>query len=185
VINLCDTGMCKNIICRIVWLICVTQGCFICEFYLCDTGMCKSIIRRIVWLICVTQGCFICEFYLCDTGMCKNIIRRIVWFNAYFTVLNVPNDRMTRPWCNSFTVWHVPGVTVLQPCLYFTLADPAMPISPTYVAAGYPLCKPFSKPLCNNCMTHPWCNRRMAGSAAEIKLKHTVMSFFYERDGRF
>jgi hypothetical protein len=24
-----------------------------------------------------------------------------------------------------------------------TLADPAMPISPTYVAAGYPLCEPF------------------------------------------
>jgi hypothetical protein len=29
----------------------------------------------------------------------------------------------------------------LQPYVYFTLADPAMPISPTYVAAGYPLCK--------------------------------------------
>jgi hypothetical protein len=26
----------------------------------------------------------------------------------------------------------------LQPYVYFTLADPAMPISPTYVAAGYP-----------------------------------------------
>jgi hypothetical protein len=31
----------------------------------------------------------------------------------------------------------------LQPYVYFTLADPAMPISPTYVAAGYLLCKPF------------------------------------------
>ena len=32
----------------------------------------------------------------------------------------------------------------LQPYVYFTLADPAMlPISPTYVAAGYPLCKPL------------------------------------------
>jgi len=31
----------------------------------------------------------------------------------------------------------------LQPYVYFTLADPAMPVSPTYVAAGYPLCKPF------------------------------------------
>ena len=30
----------------------------------------------------------------------------------------------------------------LQPYVYFTLADPAMPTSPTYVAAGYPLCKP-------------------------------------------
>ena len=28
----------------------------------------------------------------------------------------------------------------LQPYVLFTLADPAMPISPTYVAAGYPLC---------------------------------------------
>jgi len=28
-----------------------------------------------------------------------------------------------------------------------TLADPAMPISPTYVIAGYPLCKPFVNPL--------------------------------------
>jgi len=31
----------------------------------------------------------------------------------------------------------------LQPSTYFTLADPAMPISPTYVADGYPLCEPF------------------------------------------
>ena len=31
-------------------------------------------------------------------------------------------------------------------CL-LTLADPAMPISPIYVAAGYPLCKPFVNPL--------------------------------------
>jgi hypothetical protein len=29
------------------------------------------------------------------------------------------------------------------PHVYFKLADPAMPISPTYVAAGYPFCKPF------------------------------------------
>ena len=36
----------------------------------------------------------------------------------------------------------------LQHCVYFTLADPAMPISPTYVAAGYPLCKPFVIPKC-------------------------------------
>ena len=27
-----------------------------------------------------------------------------------------------------------------QPYVYFTLADPAMPFSPTYVASGYPLC---------------------------------------------
>ena len=33
------------------------------------------------------------------------------------------------------------------PYVYFTLADPAMPISPTYVAAGYPLCKSFVNPL--------------------------------------
>jgi hypothetical protein len=32
----------------------------------------------------------------------------------------------------------------LQPNVYFTLANPAMPISPTYMAAGYTLCKPFS-----------------------------------------
>jgi hypothetical protein len=32
----------------------------------------------------------------------------------------------------------------LQPHVYFTPADPAMPISPTHVAAGYPLCKPFA-----------------------------------------
>jgi hypothetical protein len=31
----------------------------------------------------------------------------------------------------------------LQPYVYFMLADPAMSIRPTYVAAGYPLCKPF------------------------------------------
>ena len=33
--------------------------------------------------------------------------------------------------------------------VHFTLADPAMPISPTYVAVGYPfvtLCKPFIMP---------------------------------------
>jgi len=35
----------------------------------------------------------------------------------------------------------------LQPYVYFTLADPAMPISPTRVAAGYPLCKPFANSL--------------------------------------
>ena len=35
----------------------------------------------------------------------------------------------------------------LQTHVYYTLADPAMPISPTYVAAGYPLCKPFVNPL--------------------------------------
>jgi hypothetical protein len=29
----------------------------------------------------------------------------------------------------------------------FTLVDPAMPISPTYAAAGCPLCKPFVNPL--------------------------------------
>jgi hypothetical protein len=28
--------------------------------------------------------------------------------------------------------------------VYFTLADPAMPISPTHVAAGYPPCKPLA-----------------------------------------
>jgi len=32
----------------------------------------------------------------------------------------------------------------LQLYVYFTLADPAMPFSPTFVAAGYPLCKPFA-----------------------------------------
>jgi hypothetical protein len=31
----------------------------------------------------------------------------------------------------------------LQPYVYFTLADPAMPIGLTHVAAVYPLCKPF------------------------------------------
>jgi hypothetical protein len=47
------------------------------------------------------------------------------------------------------TKWHWlrPILTFLQPYVYFTLADPAMPISPTYVAAGYPLCKPLCKPL--------------------------------------
>ena len=35
----------------------------------------------------------------------------------------------------------------LQPYVYVTLADPAMPISPTYVAADYPLCKSLCKPL--------------------------------------
>jgi hypothetical protein len=35
----------------------------------------------------------------------------------------------------------------MQPYVYFMLADPAMPISPTYVAAGYPLCTPFVNPL--------------------------------------
>jgi hypothetical protein len=34
----------------------------------------------------------------------------------------------------------------LQPYVYFTLADSEMPISPTYVAAGYPLCEPFVNP---------------------------------------
>jgi hypothetical protein len=31
----------------------------------------------------------------------------------------------------------------LQPYVYFTRAYPTMPISPTYVAAGYPLSKPL------------------------------------------
>ena len=35
----------------------------------------------------------------------------------------------------------------LQLYVYFTLADPAMPFSPTFVAAGYPLCKPLVNPL--------------------------------------
>jgi hypothetical protein len=35
----------------------------------------------------------------------------------------------------------------LQPYVYITLADPAMPISPTYVAAGYPFCKPLINPM--------------------------------------
>ena len=35
----------------------------------------------------------------------------------------------------------------LQPYVYFTLADPALPISPTYVAAGYPLCEPLCNPF--------------------------------------
>jgi hypothetical protein len=34
----------------------------------------------------------------------------------------------------------------LQPFDYFTLADPAMPISQKFVAAGYPLCKSFVNP---------------------------------------
>jgi len=42
------------------------------------------------------------------------------------------------------TLWHwLRPVLFIQPYVYFTLADPAMPISPTHVAAGYPFCKPF------------------------------------------
>jgi hypothetical protein len=45
------------------------------------------------------------------------------------------------------TVWHwLRPVLFLQPYVYFMLADPAIPISPTYVAAGYPLCKPSISP---------------------------------------
>jgi hypothetical protein len=41
-------------------------------------------------------------------------------------------------------IWHwLRPVLFLQTYVYFTLVDPAMPISPTYVAAGYSLCKPF------------------------------------------
>jgi len=36
----------------------------------------------------------------------------------------------------------------IQPYVDFTLADPAMPISPTYVATGYLLCKPFVQESC-------------------------------------
>ena len=35
----------------------------------------------------------------------------------------------------------------LQLYVYFTLVDPALPFSPTFVAAGYPLCKPLVNPL--------------------------------------
>jgi hypothetical protein len=35
-------------------------------------------------------------------------------------------------------------IAFLQPYVYFALSDPpVMPISPTHVAAGYPLCNPL------------------------------------------
>jgi hypothetical protein len=34
--------------------------------------------------------------------------------------------------------WHWPDQFFFTTLVYFTLADLAMPISPTYVAAGYP-----------------------------------------------
>ena len=49
------------------------------------------------------------------------------------------------PW---WTIWHwLRPVLFIQPYVYFTLADPATPISPTYVAADYPLCKSFVNSL--------------------------------------
>ena len=39
----------------------------------------------------------------------------------------------------------------LQPYVYFTRAYPTMPISPTYVAAGYPLSKPFVNEIPSPC----------------------------------
>jgi hypothetical protein len=38
---------------------------------------------------------------------------------------------------------YVLRLLVTLPNAYYTLAQPAMPISPTYVAVGYPLCKPL------------------------------------------
>ena len=41
------------------------------------------------------------------------------------------------------TLWHWLRPVLFIQQLYFMLADPVMPISPTHVAAGYPHCKPF------------------------------------------
>jgi len=44
------------------------------------------------------------------------------------------------------------------------VADPAMPISPTYVAAGHPLCKPFVNTLCQ-----PTCRQHLDGTVADFE----------------